>query len=447
MSLPPRTKMWLTVSCATELPKLKAITKDMDERLEKVKSDLENAKDEERRWIKLACEEMHPARTSLKAVQDKKKKLEEEIEELQKKTDGPEKLKKVKEELEKVEVEEHEWFNKTSNEIGNERNIPFEMHKKFQGIRDRKCKLKKKVAALQEQSGATKRLKEAKKELEKLKDKERDLKEEAFEEMNSNKCNISDETHKKLEEVREKKKELEEEIDALPKKDDAPNPFVVIAIDDEEDKDTKPMLYTKAVRDTTNPIWKEKFDEFPLEMYLTGKTCYEVFHNSDENYRPQKLVFYIYHDDGVKEKGKEKPKKSDDSWKRDNPQREVLIGKAEWDWFDVCRKVGCADFEKEFVIMHPHTHKKIKDAFLTIKVRLCAPKVRHCSQSCTSQDISRFFVGEEVDELVEAEETTPLVTIKQKKKKSRTSSHGDDCLCSRCVNPGIRRAPPRLRKI
>lgn len=247
--------------------------------------------------------------------------------------------------------------------------------------------------------------------------------------------NISPETQNLLDEVRKNKKAAEIELKVLPKSGDSPNPFVTITIDDEEDKDVKPMLFTKAVRGTTNPIWKEKFEEFPLEMYLTGKMCHESFHNGCDNYRPQKLVFHIYHDDGVQD-SKKVPKDDEvDSWKRDKPQRELMIGKAEWDWFDLCRRVGCPEFEKEFQIMHPYTHKRIKDAFITVKVRLCAPKIVHCMHGVK---FNGKYLIEQPQEVVEVEET-----LKPKRSKSRKSIHGDDCWCSRCQNSSPRRIAPR----
>lgn len=177
-----------------------------------------------------------------------------------------------------------------------------------------------------------------------------------------------------------------------------PNPFVVVSIDGDDDDDIPPMLYTKAIRETSNPIWKEKFDEFPLEMYLTGKKAYEMYHNEDKNYRPQNLVFYIYHDNAVPDEKTNKPKESDDNWKRDKPQRDIPIGKATWEFHDLCRKVGCPEFEKDIPIFNPKTSKKIKDAVLTIKVRLCAPKIKNCLCARGKEVDDDEYIYEEVEE-------------------------------------------------
>ncbi len=427
MSLPPRTKMCLTVFFATKLPKLKAhsIPRTMAERLCRAKDELEHVNHVERCLVKEAYQEMYPAQKALNIVRDKRKELEKEIEVLLRRSRALERLEEVKEGLEQVEVEEHCWFMEKYNKIGNaNEGLSIEMHEEFCRIRERKCTLKKELEALRMEIDAPERLKKVKEKLERVLGEESHLIEEAYNEMNSYTHTLSNEMDKRLEEVREKKKELEDEIDALPKDGDPPNPFVVVAFDDEEDIETKPMLYTKAVRNTSNPIWEDRFEDFPLEMYLTGKTCYEIFHNGDDNYRPRKLTFYIYHDDRVEEKRRQTPKKSDDSWKRDNPQRDILIGKAEWLRLDLCSKIGSEEFEKKFPIMNPHTNKKIKDAFLTIKVRLSAPKGCHCSHNCNLKSISGFEVGEKGDKPVEIGETHLWLTMKQKK-KYRTINHGD----------------------
>eukprot|EP00171_Calliarthron_tuberculosum_P011277 IDg11277t1 len=132
-----------------------------------------------------------------------------------------------------------------------------------------------------------------------------------------------------------------------------PNPFVVVTIDEDNPDDKQPMIVTKSVRATTNPIWKEEYKEVPFEMYLTGKRAYEMFQNKDKNYRPHALVFSIYHDDGVPEKKNNKPSESDDSWKRDAPRRTKLIGKAVWEFTNIGRKIGCPGFEKEIEVVDP----------------------------------------------------------------------------------------------
>lgn len=155
-----------------------------------------------------------------------------------------------------------------------------------------------------------------------------------------------------------------------------PNPYVVMSFDeDEEDDTTRPMLHTKALRKDTNPIWRERFEEFPIGLYECDKRAFEIF-DGDEDYQPQNLTFTIYHDDGVPNPKTNKPELSDESWKRDTPSRKVPIGKAEWEYFDLCRKVNCPEFTKDLPVFNPNTHKRIKDATLTIKVRLCMPKLK-----------------------------------------------------------------------
>lgn len=153
-----------------------------------------------------------------------------------------------------------------------------------------------------------------------------------------------------------------------------PNPFVVVSIDG-NDEDVRPMLYTKVIRGTCNPIWKEKFEQFPLGMYLTGKTGYEMYHNDEPNYRPRNLVFYIYHDDAIPD-NKNRPKESDETWERDNPQQGIPIGKAIWNFEEICRYVDCGVFEKDLQVLNPGTNRKIKEATLNIKIRLSVPRIR-----------------------------------------------------------------------
>ena len=237
-------------------------------------------------------------------------------------------------------------------------------------------------------------------------------------------------------------------VDSLPDDGKAivPNPLVVVAIDD-DDLDRHPMLHTKAVRGATNPVWKDEFENFPLEMYLTGKTGIEMYENGDKNYRPQNLVFLIYHDDAIPDGEKVKPDSED--WKRDKPQRKHCIAKATWEWTDLCRSVGCAEFEKELLLFDSNTHKKIgKDAKLTLKVRLCAPKIKHCE--CSLDSIENIELQEEFvepEELIEEPKSKPRKILWSKSKKT---IHGTDCLCTACRNTGfskpLKSPRRRLRK-
>lgn len=151
-----------------------------------------------------------------------------------------------------------------------------------------------------------------------------------------------------------------------------PNPFVVISVDGDSDDSVPPMLYTKVIRETRAPIWKEKFDRFPLGMYLTGRIAHETYHNEEPDYRPRNICFTIYHDDAIPDQHNS-PKVTDDSWKRTRPQKDIAIGVATWDFSDICRFVGCPEFEKDLSVFNPKTNKKIKGATLTIKAKLSAP--------------------------------------------------------------------------
>lgn len=232
-------------------------------------------------------------------------------------------------------------------------------------------------------------------------------------------------------------------------RDIIPNPLVAVAIDD-DDLDRHPMLCTKAVRSSTNPIWKEVFEDFPLEMYLTGKAGIEMFENKNKNYRPQNLVFLVYHDSAIPEDDKAKPE--EEEWKRDKPQRNHCIAKATWEWTDLCRSVGCAEFEKDLLLFNPNTHKKLgQDAKLTIKVRLCAPKMKHCNCFFDNLDKKVKEVHEQIvehEELLDEPETIPKKIVRSKSKKNVI--HGADCMCSTCTNIGfskpIKSPRRRLRK-
>lgn len=224
-----------------------------------------------------------------------------------------------------------------------------------------------------------------------------------------------------------------------------PNPFVVVTIDEDDPDDKRPMIFTKTVRGTTNPIWKEQYKDIPFEMYLTGKRAYEMFQNEDKDYRPHALIFSIYHDDGVPETKKNEPCKTDDSWTRDHPRRTKLIGKAVWEFSDIGRKIGCPGFEKEIEVVEPTTGKKIKDASLTIKAKLCAPRVKHCN--CVLKN-EIMVEDDESSDCDDDDSTSSPCPTPKKIGRIRTSRrvHGDSCFCDSCRCVSFQKPTRRLTR-
>lgn len=224
--------------------------------------------------------------------------------------------------------------------------------------------------------------------------------------------------------------EIDARLRAVPEDEDdgtnteiLPNPFVIVTIDDDDENDTHPMICTNAVRESVNPVWKDKNENVPLEMYLTGKRAYEMFQNQDKDYEAKALTFSVYHDDGVPDsKG---PEPSDDEWKREKPRRTKLIGVGKWAFSDIRTKIGCPEFEKELDVFEPCGGKKIKNACLTIKVRLCAPKMKHCACLVAKVNCDDDVACSDSD-------STPSVPRKVVRVQKQRQIHGDNCFCAEC---------------
>lgn len=152
-----------------------------------------------------------------------------------------------------------------------------------------------------------------------------------------------------------------------------PNPFVIVTLD-EYNGDAPAMLYTKAVRADTSPIWKHTFNEFPLAAHVDYRRELERYEGADSRYSPRALVFSIYHDDALPDCN-DYPALDEESWIRpDSPRRSRLLCRASWDFTDIRRRLGRATFERNLDVIDPCNGRKLRNGKLTIRARIVAPQ-------------------------------------------------------------------------
>lgn len=165
-----------------------------------------------------------------------------------------------------------------------------------------------------------------------------------------------------------------------------PNPFLLVSFD-EDNEDVDPLILTRSLRATTSPLWKERFDQIPLEVSIAYKRARHAYKNNCGEYTPSSLVFSIYHDDAMLNDARGSPQPGNSCWKRSTPNRTLLLGTARWSFQDISRCIGEPEFEKEFALIDPRSGRIMRDAILNIKVQLDAPRIIHCKQV-------RFFTNQ-----------------------------------------------------
>lgn len=119
-------------------------------------------------------------------------------------------------------------------------------------------------------------------------------------------------------------KEAEDELKALSectqnRETIRPNPFVTVTLD-EDVPGSVPIVFTHAYKEDKRPLWHEIFEDIPIGLLAHGKWGRQLLTGTPSPYCPTRLNFWIYHDNGQDQK--------EDYWKRDEPQRDLLLGRA-----------------------------------------------------------------------------------------------------------------------
>ncbi len=147
-----------------------------------------------------------------------------------------------------------------------------------------------------------------------------------------------------------------------------PNPFVVVSLDEDHEGD-RPLAFSKSIRETSRPLWRETFSNIPLGRYVQYVVNRERNEYNDRNYRPSRLVFSIYDDDAVPVQGV--PHESDGVWKRYTPRRGTLLATAEVRIECLLRRTNSAEFELELPLRtHSRGSSRRNDQCLTVKMKL-----------------------------------------------------------------------------
>ena len=149
-----------------------------------------------------------------------------------------------------------------------------------------------------------------------------------------------------------------------------PNPFVVVSLDEDHATDS-PLVFTKSIRATSRPLWRESFQSVPLGRYAQHVISRERNEYGDANYRPSRLLFSVYDDDAVPVQGM--PRESDRVWKRCTPHRGTLLGTASVNIGTLFRNVNGHEFEVELPIrLHSRRNATRNNPVLTVRMKTTA---------------------------------------------------------------------------
>lgn len=158
-----------------------------------------------------------------------------------------------------------------------------------------------------------------------------------------------------------------------------PNPFVVVTVEEDHEGD-RPFVFSKTIRETSRPLWRESFRSVPLGTYMQHVINRERNEYGDRNYRPSRLVFSIYDDDAVPVQGV--PRESDTVWKRYTPHRGTLLGTAHLSIDSLRSRLNMPEFEIELPIRSNSRRTSTRNnQSLTVKMKLSA-RIPHHDFGC-----------------------------------------------------------------
>ncbi len=179
-----------------------------------------------------------------------------------------------------------------------------------------------------------------------------------------------------------------------------PNPYVVVALD-ERDQESTAMMHTAACRATCNPLFNHKFASFPLGEYSVGRRAMAKYQYRDMNYTPKRLVFLVFHDDGMPVDGVPGSIR-EERWERASAnQRQTLLARAVWDLRELIQILNCPnEVTRALPLFNVRSGNKIQDAELTIRARATSGRFgcrawfrrfRRCNalESCRDSRLSR----------------------------------------------------------
>jgi len=129
-----------------------------------------------------------------------------------------------------------------------------------------------------------------------------------------------------------------------------PNPFAALRVEGDAYNEQS-LSETRVIGSTNGPLWNTERSNIRLDR------------------NGHRLVFFIYHDDAVRDRGGV-PGRTDRTWRRETSQRSHCIGKAFWQLGDIHSAVGMGEFQRSFPVLDPVTNKEIRGAELTIQAKL-----------------------------------------------------------------------------